>query len=321
MKSITVIFSSLLAFGLCYFAIAQDQFRLETIEQEVRAGKISGTLTIPQSDSKIPVALIIAGSGATDQNGNSLGSVVQPNSYLYLSQELAAKGIATLRYDKRGIGKSRSDLSEIQLRFEDFSADASVLLERLKKDSRFSSVYIIGHSEGSLLGMLAAQQTPVAGYISLAGAGRPSDEILIEQLTRQVTPSQLEEVKRVLRSLKNGQTIPAKDIALPPSLVRGLFRDSVQPYFISWIRYDSSLEIKKLNTRIQILQGSTDIQVSVNEANLLANAIGLKAVILEGMNHVLKTASFDSASQNRAYTDPNLPITPDLISSLQRFIK
>ncbi len=322
MKSIRFAFSTLLALGLAaqIGTNAQDQYQLETLEIQVKEGNLSGTLTVPKSNSKIPVALIIAGSGATDQNGNSLGSPIQPNSYTLLAQELAAKGIATLRYDKRGIGKSRSNLSEVQLRFEDLATDASALLEKLKTDLRFSSFYIIGHSEGSLLGMLAAQQSPVTGYISLAGAGQAADEILIQQLSPQVSPSQLEEIKRVIGSLKKGQVIPAKDIALPAQLVTALFRDSVQPYLISWFRYDPSLEIKKLKTKIQILQGSTDIQVGLADANRLASAIGQQPIILEGMNHVFKTASLDSASQNRAYTDPKLPIAPSLVSNLERFV-
>ena len=130
-------------------ALAQPAYTLEPISLEVKDATLRGTLTLPSSASKVPVALIIAGSGPTDQNGNSLGSVIQPNSYKLLSEALAAKGIATLRYDKRGIGSSQSRLSESQLRFTDFANDAAALLETLKKDSRFSAVHIIGHSEGS----------------------------------------------------------------------------------------------------------------------------------------------------------------------------
>jgi uncharacterized protein len=282
---------------------------------------VRGTLTLPSGGGKVPVAIIIAGSGATDQNGNSLGSPIQPNSYKLLAEALAQKGIATLRYDKRGIGSSTSTQSESQTRFTDFSDDAAFMLQGLKADTRFSSHYIIGHSEGSLLGMLAAQKTPVTGFISLAGAGRPIDQVLIEQLTPQVNAAQLEEVKRVLNSLKMGQTIPAKDIQLPAPLTAALFRDSVQPYLISWLQFDPAAEIKKIGSRILVLQGKTDVQVGVADAIRLAQAVGQEAVLLENVNHVLKTATLEPASQNAAYTDPKLPIASSVVDALAGFIR
>jgi uncharacterized protein len=282
---------------------------------------VRGTLTLPPVSGKVPVAIIIAGSGATDQNGNSLGSAIQPNSYKLLAEALAQKGIATLRYDKRGIGSSTSTQSESQLRFTDFSDDAAMMLQGLKADARFSSHYIIGHSEGSLLGMLAAQKTPVNGFVSLAGAGRPIDQVLLEQLTPQVNVAQLEEVKRVLDSLKMGQTIPAKEIALPTQLTAALFRDSVQPYLVSWLKFDPAAEIKKVGSSILVLQGTTDVQVGVPDAQRLANAVGQEAVLLTNVNHVLKTASLEPISQNAAYTDPKMPIAQGVVDALVKFIR
>ena len=298
-------------------AFAQPAHTLELISLEVKDATLRGTLTVPSGGGKSPVALIIVGSGPTDQNGNSLGTVVQPNSYKLLSEALAAKGIATLRFDKRGIASSQTSLSENQLRFTDFANDAVALITTLKKDSRFSGVYIIGHSEGSLLGMLAAQKIAVMGYISLAGPGRPADQILLEQLTPQVTPAMLLEIKRVLESLKAGKPILSKDIKLPAALVSALFRDSVQPYLISWFKYDPSVEIKKLECRVAVLQGTTDIQVGASEAKLLAQ----NPVLLEGMNHVLKLATLEPASQNLAYTDGKLPIAPSLIDAIAAFVR
>ena len=306
---------------LSFSALAQSAYTLEPVSLALKDATLKGTLTLPSDNSKVPVALIIAGSGPTDQNGNSLGSVIQPNSYKLLSEALAARGIATLRYDKRGIGSSQTSLSESQVRFTDFANDAAALLEVLKKDSRFSGVYVIGHSEGSLLGMLAAQQVSVTGYISLAGLGRSADQILLEQLTPQVTPAMLIEIKRVLESLKAGKPIASQDIKLPAVWINLLFRDSVQPYLISWFKYDPSAEIKKLECRVAVLQGTTDIQVGVGEAKLLAAALRQEPVLLEGMNHVLKLATLEPASQKAAYTDAKLPIAPSLIDAITAFIR
>lgn len=305
---------------LSFSAFGQPAYTLEPIALEVKDATLKGTLTLPTTSRQVPVALIIAGSGPTDQNGNTVGTVVQPNSYKLLSEALADRGIATLRFDKRGIGSSQTGLSESQLRFRDFASDAAALLERLKNDSRFSGVYVIGHSEGSLLGMLAAQNSSVAGYISLAGPGRPADQILLDQLTPQLTPAMLIELKRVLESLKAGKLFPAADIKLPAALVRSLFRDSVQPYLISWFGYDPAAEIKRLGCRVKVLQGTTDIQVGVSEAQQLATAVQQKPELLEGMNHVLKQSNLEPAAQNLAYTDGKLPISPRLIGAVAVFV-
>jgi uncharacterized protein len=304
-------------------AVGVAQNLTEPTKLERDNAVVRGTLTLPTSSgtASVPVALVIAGSGATDQDGNSLGSPIQPNSYKHLAEALAQKGIATLRYDKRGIGSSTSTQTESQTRFTDLAEDAALMLAGLKADKRFSSIYIIGHSEGSLLGMLAAQQTPVAGFVSLAGAGRPIAEVLLEQLTPQVTSAQLEEIKRVLARLNIGETIPASSIQLPAQLTAALFRDSVQPYLISWLKYDPAQEIKKVSAKVLVLQGKTDIQVGVADANRLAQAIGQEAVLLENVNHVLKTATFEPASQNAAYLDSKLPIAPNVVDALVKFIR
>jgi alpha/beta superfamily hydrolase len=117
-------------------------------------GTLSGTLLIPGEISKYPVALIIAGSGPTDRDGNNTS--MKNNSLKLLATSLAEHQIASLRYDKRGIGASReAAISEADLRFEDFIEDARDWIGLLIKDKRFSEVIVIGHSEGSLIGMVS----------------------------------------------------------------------------------------------------------------------------------------------------------------------
>ena len=105
-----------------------------------------------------------------------------------------------------------------------------------------------------------------------------------------------------------------------PEQLAPLFRPSVQPYLISWLKYDPTKEISGLAGPILILQGSTDIQVSVVDAQLLARARpDAKLVVIDGMNHVLKEATTASTSQHHAYTDPKLPIAPGLWAALTPF--
>jgi uncharacterized protein len=315
-KLATIMISSL--------ALSSITLAAENLTLEVPGAKLVGTLEIPSGPSfgtgPFPVALIIAGSGPTDRDGNSPAGV-KSDAYKLLAQGLAANGIASLRYDKRFSGQSTTTMSEADIRFETYADDASAWLNLLSKDARFSKRVIIGHSEGSLIGMLAAQRSSIAGFVSLAGAGRRIDEVLLEQLKPQLTPAMLTESARVLSELKAGRTVIESKIALPAQLVGSLFRTSVQPYLISWLKYDPAQEILKLKNPSLIVQGTTDIQVKVQDAQRLAEALKTKPELIEGMNHVLKLAPLENAAQQRAYTDPTLPIAPKLLERVVGFIK
>ncbi|MEL6306269.1 MAG: alpha/beta fold hydrolase, partial [Bacteroidota bacterium] len=189
-------------FVLLYFSIAwiHAQNQEESVVLDIENGSVKGTLLIPQTDTKIPIALIIAGSGPTDRNGNNM--MMTNNHLKLLAEGLAEKGIASLRYDKRGVGKSSfQDFDERDLRFEDYSNDALGLLKQLQADTRFSKLVVIGHSEGSLLGILACQQIKVDRFISLAGAGQNASAFIKEQLEKQA-PSLLEEALPIFDKLE-----------------------------------------------------------------------------------------------------------------------
>jgi uncharacterized protein len=283
-------------------------------------GKLSGTLELPNGSGPFLVVLMIAGSGPTDGDGNN-ASGLQTNAYKLLAEGLAKSNIASLRFDKRGIGKSSSAAtSEVDLRFETYVNDAVAWLELLSKDSRFGKRLVIGHSEGSLIGMLAAQKTVVAGFISIAGVGRNIDEILLEQLAAQLTADQLEETRRILGELKAGRSVGHPEEKLGTQLAAILFRPSVQPYLISWLKYDPALELAKLKTSSLVIQGTTDVQVGIKDAERLASAISQKPVLIEGMNHVFKSATLEPSSQNPTYTNPDLPLVPNLLEVILKFI-
>jgi uncharacterized protein len=239
------------------------------------------------------------------------------NSLKMLAMAIADSGIATLRYDKRGIGESTYAMkSESEIRFETYVGDVVEWVKKLIKDKRFDAVYIAGHSEGSLIGIKASQQVDVAGFISLNGPGRPADQLIIEQLKAQ---SELlaNKGKAILDSLKQGFLVKKID----QNLI-SLFRTSVQPYIMSWIKYDPTEEIKELNIPVLIIQGKTDIQVSVEDANLLMNAKpGNKVVFIEGMNHIFKNAPEDRMKNMMTYTSPTLPIVSELPNVMVKFIR
>ena len=157
----------------------------ENVLLKTKTGNIEGTLLFPDSIKIFPVVLIIAGSGPTDRDGNNPS--MTNNSLKMLAESLCKNGIASLRYDKRGIAKSRSaGLNEADLRFENYIDDASAWIDFLAKDKRFSQIIIIGHSEGSLIGMVAAQNKYVDKFISIAGMGESLDITIKKQLKKNL---------------------------------------------------------------------------------------------------------------------------------------
>jgi len=279
---------------------------------------LKGTLLIPEGKAEMPVALIIAGSGPTDRNGNN---PAMKGDYLkMLAEGLAAQGIASLRYDKRGIGQSTvATKSEEALVIEDFANDAASWLIQLKADRRFTKVIVLGHSEGSLLGMIACQQQGRAdAFVSLAGAGRPVDQILKEQLLANPNnpPDMIKNAGNIIDTLKLG----LRPKLVSPLLVR-LFRPSIQPYLISWMKYDPGQEIRKLSMAVMIVQGTTDIQVSMKDAEALQKARpDARYFAVDGMNHVFRDAPMERSENIKTYTQPDKPLNATLIPALIDFI-
>ena len=289
----------------------------ESIILKTSTGDIDGTLTLPDTKTNITVVLIIAGSGPTDRNGNQ--ESMENNSLKFIAEELRKNGVASVRYDKRGIAKSEDAMStEKSLRFETYVNDVKDWVDLLSKDKRFTKIIVAGHSEGSLLGMIAAENNKnVNAFISIAGAGRPADEILKEQLDK--APKDVKDIMfPMIDTLKQGDTI-----GNVPPFFYGLFRPSVQPYMISWLKYDPQTEIKKLEIPVLILQGTTDIQVKENDANLLAKAQPKAELkLIKNMNHVLKDCdTTDKEKQKPIYSNPDIPLNKEFTAELINFIK
>jgi len=305
---------------LCLGIRSQAQnttYRSDTLSVPVYSGKLYGTLFHPISTQNPPVVLIIAGSGPTDRDGNSTLLPGKNNSLLLLAEALAQNGIASLRYDKRGIAQSSKSLQrEESLVFEQNSADARVWLQWLYEKG-YRRIYVAGHSEGSLVALQVAQQFPLSGLISLAGAGRPIQEVLREQLAS--LPTNLKNTAyQYLDSLSAGQRI-----AQPSMQLLSLFRPSVQGYMISWMQLDPAKLLASLSIPSLILQGDKDIQVKVTDAQRLANASSTAQLhIIPNMNHVFKAVMSDSPQENMAaYSDPSKPVIPTLIQLLVEFIR
>ena len=276
---------------------------------------LSGTLVDAGPDAS--AALIIAGSGPTDRDGNSpLG--VSAGTYRLLADDLAAQGISTLRYDKRGVGQSAGAMvAEADLRFSHFVDDARAWAGLLREQTGQSCVWLIGHSEGSLIAQSVAAEDPtgICGLVLVSGAGRPAAVVLREQLSGGTPEPYLSQALTIVDALDAGETIDC------PPLFAALCRASVQLYVISWMDVDPAALAAQSVLPTLVVQGSTDIQTTVTDAQALAGAReGIELAVLEGVNHVLKTAPIERTANLATYADPALPLADGVVPTISAFI-
>ena len=276
---------------------------------------LNGTLYAPiKQNNATKLVILIAGSGPTNRDGNQIG--LTNNSLKLLAESLVNNGIAVYSYDKRIFAQMASGkLDEASLTFDNFIDDAKAVILYFKNQKKYHSITVAGHSEGALIGMVAANGNANA-YISIAGAGRPIDEVLLEQIEKQA-PFLKEEVEKNLATLKSGNTFELKN-----QMLASLFRASVQPYMISWIKYNPQNEIKKMQIPSLLINGDKDIQVSVQDAQLLQQAQpNAQLHIIPNMNHIFKVIKGDDTENKASYTNPELPICVELTSIITTFIR
>ena len=273
-----------------------------------------GTLTLPTEENNKYLIIFIQGSGPTDRNGNQ--PMLQNDGIKKIARELAGNGIASFRYDKRIFKAQELQLSEKDMFFEDFVEDAKNVVMHFRKEEKFSNIVIAGHSEGSLIGMLVAQENADA-FISLAGAADPIDEIITEQVTNMAPELGVSARTAFDELAENGRTSNYSP------MLEAVFRPSVQPFMASWMKYDPSEEISKLEIPILVVNGTSDIQVSEEQAQKLAESNeNSELVILDQMNHIFrKIEAKDRLVNSKSYNEPNLPLHPELISILTEFVK
>ncbi|MDE2430853.1 MAG: alpha/beta fold hydrolase [Burkholderiales bacterium] len=303
---------------------AEDLWSEQAITLETDSGQLQGSLMLPAGGDKVakaakwPVVLIVAGSGPTDRNGNSLLLHGPNNSLKMLAEGLAQAGWASVRYDKRGVGSSKAAFTrEENYRIENYVQDVADWVKKLRADPRFSSVVLLGHSEGSLLSILAAEQVRVDALVSVAGAGQNMADIFRFQLRGKLLPVMVQKNEQILRSLQAGETV--SDL---PSPLDKIYRPSVQPYLISMFHYTPSQELGKLTIPVLIVQGDNDIQVEIRQADELKRGQpAAQLLIVRGMNHVLKIVGTDRASQLSSYSEPDLPLATPLLTGIDAFLR
>jgi uncharacterized protein len=298
-----------------FFLIPIIAFAQEVKTQEIEVNNlIKGTLFSPEKNTKKQnLVIIIAGSGIPDRNGNQEGA--ENNSLKFLAEAIAKGGSSAFSFDKRSIALIKAgNTEEGSLIFDDFINDVKDIITYFKNQKKYNKIIIAGHSEGSLIGMIAAKDNADA-YISLAGPARTIDLIITDQIVKQA-PFLKKDVEEGFDHLRAGNTFELKN-----QMLAVIFRESLQPYLMSWMKYNPQDEIKKLNIPILIINGTKDIQVGENEAKLLNEANPKSEIkIIEKMNHVFKEINDDSENL-KSYSNPELPIMTELSETINKFIK
>lgn len=280
--------------------------------------ELAGTLVMPRgATGRVPVAIIIAGSGPTDRNGNSMMGI-RPNSYAQLAWQLAEHGIASLRYDKRGMPGTKGTFDMTKMTLDDFAADARAAVESLARDARFSKVVLLGHSEGASLALIAARQgPPVAAVISVSGLGRPLGVVMREQLARQFDSATLVRYDTAMALYLGG----AQPTNVPPQLAP-LFVPINRSFLKSLSSFDPPAAIRAVRQPVLIVQGGRDLQVTVADAERLhAAKPDAQLVVLPLANHVLKqTTDTTLQGQMPTYQNPTVPIIPEVANAIATWI-
>jgi len=275
---------------------------------------ISGTLTMPKNAAgKIPVVLIIGAAGSIDRDGN--GGNLGANDYKLLAAALGKSGIASVRYDKRMVGQSTTSAKEKDMRFDDYFEDAFGLIDMLNKDTRFSKVIVLGHGQGSLVGMIVSNDERVNSFISVEGASLGADKILTAQVNKTYPKYLADGFKDVLDTLRRGRI----NYKVDPGLYT-IARPSIQMLIMTWCRYDPQEEIKKVKKPILIIQGSTDLEIDAISAERLKKSKTSVLAIINGMNYALKEAPLDKDANLATYTKPDLPLKPEFVTTVVDFI-
>lgn len=274
---------------------------------------IDGTLLKPNEIEKPNLIILIGGSGPTDRNGNQ--NFLKNNSLKKLAEGLSNNEIATFRYDKRIVKQIKQGNIDRYIMFDDFVTDAISVIEYFKKKQTFNHIYILGHSQGSLVGMLAAKER-ADGFISIAGPAQPIDDIIIEQIERTY-PVFTNDAKRVLNSLKNG--IKTDDY---PIELAAVFNRDIQSFMMNWMRYNPKEEIKKLDMPILLINGTKDLQVEPKEAQTLHEAVPDSTLeLIANMNHVMVIIEGDNLENSKSYNESFRKISPQLIEAITKIIK
>ena len=290
------------------------------IEAPGPSGALKATLTDPGRRGE-PVILIVPGSGPTDRDGNNrLG--VAASTYRLLAEALAREGIASVRIDKRGMFGSAAAIADANaVTIDDYAQDVHNWARVITRQTGARCVWVLGHSEGGLVALQAAQRPDgICGLILVATPGRPMGDILKAQLrANPANAPLLPDADRAIDTLAGGARV---DPATLPAPLRPLFPAVVQGFLVSAFALDPARLIKSVRLPVLIMQGTRDLQVAPADAQRLAAAKPeAKVIELTDVNHVLKlVASPERAANVASYAAPDVPLASAVAPAIAAFV-
>ncbi len=301
---------------LAALALLASAFATEAsaAESKINVGAIDAVLTVPDGVERPPVALLIAGSGSTDHDGN--GPQLKPATLKKLSEQLLARNIATLRYDKRGAGGWKPEFGRPEdFRFKDYVEDAVALVNYLHDSGKFSKLVVVGHSEGGLVAiLLAARKAPIDRIVLLATAARTQGELFKAQLEKKLAPETYEPIAKAIDAMMAGEIVDPfpPGVSMPPAL---------QPSIASAFTEDPIDPLKKIVMPVLIVQGGRDSQLArIDFLALSTAAPQAKTLWAPEMNHVLVDVG-DDADDLASYNEPERPLDAAMIEAVADFIE
>ena len=275
---------------------------------------LHGAMIRPEGRAAPAAVLIVPGSGPADRDGDDRKDFEHARSYWHLAQALAARGIVSLRYDKRGSAESAGAGEATSVR--DTVDEAAGWVRFLARQPGVRCVVALGHSEGAMIAALASHRVRLCGLVDVAGSATPTGDLIEQQTVMlKVAPEVAAQIHAAVQAEKAGRPIPAV-----PKGYDKLFGPAAEPYLRSEINIDPVAEAARVGVPMLVIQGDNDVQVKVEDAQRLAAAAHAQPVIIPGMNHVLKLAPRDVRGNFMTYLDPNLPLAPGMAEAVADFV-
>lgn len=304
---------------------------------------LGGTLTYPKGfKTGMPVILMVTGSGQQNRDEELMGH----KPFLVIADYLARHGIATLRYDDRGVGKSTGNMAMITLQSNMLDAEAGI--DYLKSTKKFGKIGVLGHSEGGIISYMLAARGKADFVVSLAGPVLPGDSVLLMQNRDVLTTAGLDKdnvekyataLSRVFKyrmseqkmkfSNKPESLVPmlTMDINLMPELRKNLIEtvkmvDS--PWLVSYLKYDPATDIRKINSPVMLIIGDNDKQVNATAniqaaENILPKAVKAKSLLkaYPTLNHLFQPSETGSPGE---YAKIETTISEEVLDDITSWI-